>query len=213
MLKTSFTLLASATLFAAPAVAADFAGPRAEIRLGFDKTTIDLGYDDGFDTASGSGHDSGFGLGAELGFDAALGSRVRGGVYAGVEGSTTKECSELFGEDEACLRLGRNFTAGARLGVVASPRIMVYAKGGYSNGQLRATYEDFLDSSYNFDEHANRGGFHVGGGVEVAVNASSYVRAEYVRTNYNDYRYDDGFEALTIDSHRDQLFVGFGLRF
>ena len=205
-------LAAVSTLVATPAFAADFAGPRVEGRLGFDKTTISLGISDGVDSFKDKGHDSGVNVGVEAGYDAKVGKLVAG-VYAGAEIATTKECGELYGNDESCLKMGRNFTLGARLGAAVSPSALLYVKGGYSNGQLKATYEDFADSSFNSTEKANRGGFHFGAGAEFALSASTYVRAEYVRTNYNDYDYSDGEIDLKIDSHRDQAVLGFGLRF
>ena len=95
----------------------DFTGPRAEARIGVDRTTLELSYDDGETAVDGEDHDDGFGLGAEIGYDVAIGGSAVIGGYAGIEAATTKECSEVFGEDEACLKLGRNFTAG----VVSAP--------------------------------------------------------------------------------------------
>lgn len=213
-MRTKFlAALGAATVIASPAFAADFAGPRAEIRGGWDRTTIDVEYDDGEDSFSDDGHDTGFALGGEVGYDFAIGTSVVAGPYAGVEWATTKECSEVYGDDKACLKLGRNFTLGGRIGAVVSPTILLYAKGGYSNGQLKATYEDFLDSDFNYSDKENRDGFHFGLGGEMAVGSTGYVRAEYVRTNYNDYDNTEDGVDIKIDSHRDQLLLGFGLRF
>jgi outer membrane immunogenic protein len=212
MLKT--VLLATAALVAAtPAMAADFAGSRAEARIGWDRTTIDLSFDDGETAFDGKGHDDGFGLGAEVGYDLALGNKAIIGAYAGAEWASTKECSEVFGNDEACLKLGRNFTLGARLGATVTPQALVYVKGGYSNGQLKATYEDFADSDFNTSEKANRDGFHLGLGGEYNVSETGYVKAEVVRTNYNDADSSDEFVEAKLDARRTQVLVGFGLRF
>jgi outer membrane immunogenic protein len=135
------------------------------------------------------------------------------GAYAGIEGATTKQCSPIFGNDEGCLRLGRNLTVGARVGAKVSPLAMLYVKGGYSNGQLRATYRDFDDPTFNWSEHTNRGGYHFGAGGEIAVGPQGYVRLEYVRTNYNGYHYSDPGVRFSVDGHRDQVLAGFGLRF
>jgi outer membrane immunogenic protein len=213
-MRTSIvTLFASTALIAVPATAAGFSGPRAEVRGGFDRTTVDLSYDDGVDSLSGDDHKDGFNLGAEVGYDALVGKGVVAGAYAGVEFATTKTCSEVFGNDKACLKLGRNFTLGARLGANVSPSTLIYVKGGYSNGQLKAKYTNFDDSTLNASDHANRGGFHFGAGAEVLVGSNGYVRAEYVRTNYNDYDYSDSDFAAGIDTHRDQVLLGFGMRF
>ncbi len=205
--------LGAASLASSPAFAAGFTGPRAEVRGGWDRFTIDVDYDDGFDEFSDDGDDTGFNLGAEVGYDFPVGGKAIAGAYAGAEWATTKECGEVYGDDKACLKLGRNFTLGGRIGAVVSPTILLYAKAGYSNGQLKATYEDFLDSDFNYSDKANRDGFHFGLGGEMAVGSTGYVRAEYVRTNYNDWDSSEDGVDIKVDSHRDQLLLGFGLRF
>lgn len=210
-----FLLVATtaAALVATPAAAQQFTGPRAEARLGFDRTSLDLDATiDGEDFA-GDGHDSGLLYGMEVGYDAQLAGGLVLGAYAGIEGSQAKECTAFYGNDKACLKLGRNLTLGARVGGAVSPTILLYAKGGYSNGQLRLTYRNEDDSTLDFSDHANRGGFHFGAGIEAAVAKSTYVRAEYVRTNYDDYDYSEGADRVTLDGHRDQAVLGFGLRF
>ena len=213
MRKSILLFITSASIIASPAAAAGFAGARAEVRGGFDRTTIDLSYDDGVDSLSGNDHKDGFNLGAEVGYDTLVGKGVVAGAYAGVEFATTKVCSEVFGNDKACLKLGRNFTVGARLGAKVSPSAILYVKGGYSNGQLRAKYSNFDDPTLNDSTHSNRGGFHVGAGAEMLIGSNTYVRAEYVRTNYNDYKYADSDFTAGIDAHRDQVLLGFGLRY
>ena len=212
MLKT--VLLATAALVAAtPATAADFDGPRAEVRLGWDRTAIDLSVDDGTTSVDGKGHDDGFGLGAEVGYDALIGGKAIIGASAGAEWATTKECGAVFGDDEACLKLGRNFTLGARIGAAVTPQALLYVKGGYSNGQLKLTYEDFDASGVDTIGKANRGGFHFGLGGEFNVSKTGYVKAEVVRTNYNDYDQSDEFAAVKLDARRTQALLGFGMRF
>jgi outer membrane immunogenic protein len=213
-MRKSIAFLVTVTAFmATPALATNMIGPRAEARVGWDRTTIDVAYDDGVDSISGDGHKSGLNLGAEIGYDAPLSPTLIAGAYAGVEFATTKKCSEVFGNDAACLKLGRNFTVGGRLGAKVSPLTMLYIKGGYSNGQLKASYRNDDDATLNFSTHTNRGGFHVGIGGEYALSSQTYVRAEYVRTNYNDYDYSDADIDASIDAHRDQLLLGFGLQF
>lgn len=211
--SNAMLVMMATSVFAGPALAADFAGPRAELRGGWDRTTLDLHYDDGIDSFKEDGHDDGVNFGAEVGYDAPIGPSMIAGGYAGVEFATTKECSEIFGNDEACLKLGRNFTVGARLGGKISPAAMLYIKGGYSNGQIKATYENSDDPSWNGSDRASRGGFHFGLGGEMAFGPNTYVRAEYVRTNYNDYDYSDSDFDIRLDAHRDQLILGFGARF
>lgn len=212
MSKTLYILLGCTVLMSAPAAAADFAGPRAELRGGWDKTTLTGSYDDGTDSYSEDASKSGVNLGAEIGYDALISPTVIAGAYAGIEGATTKECSAVFGNDEACLKLGRNFTAGARVGAKVGTLVLLYVKGGYSNGQLRATYENATDPTLDFSTHSNRGGYHLGVGSELAIGQHGYVRAEYVRTNYSGYDYSDPDFGVGLDGHRDQVLLGFGIR-
>lgn len=207
------TAAAAAALVSSQAVASDFSGPRFELRGGWDQTTLGASYDDGADRYSVSGHKSGLNLGAEVGYDVPTNSQLLAGVYAGVEGSTAKRCSEVYGDDAACLKLGRNFTLGARVGGKVSPKVALYVKGGYSNGQLKGTYRNTDDPTLDFSDHTNRGGYHFGAGVETAVGPQGYVRAEYVRTNYNAYTYASPDFRVRLSGHRDQALAGFGLRF
>ena len=213
MRNFSFILCTVAAVIATPATAASFSGPRAEARVGWDRTTLDLSYQDAEDSLSGSGHKSGYDVGAEVGYDYQSASGFVAGAYAGVDYASTKKCSAVFGDDRGCLKLGRNFTVGARVGAKVSPLIMLYAKGGYSNGQIKATYHNSDDPTLDFGDHANRGGYHVGAGAEFALGQQGYIRAEYVRTNYSDYDYSDPDFKVSVDGHRDQALLGFGLRF
>jgi outer membrane immunogenic protein len=212
MNKTSVILFASAAFIASPAAATNFAGPRAELRGGWDNTSIKVSYDDAVNAFSGHGSKGGFNLGAEVGYDAAVSRTIVAGAYAGIEGATTKDCSPVLGNDNGCVKLGRNFTLGARLGAAVSGNTLLYLKGGYSNGQIRESYNNADDPTQDFDDHANRGGFHFGAGAELAIGMG-YVRAEYVRTNYNGYDYSGSNVTATAHGHRDQALLGFGVRF
>lgn len=212
MYKSISLLFACTALFAAPASAANFAGPRLELRGGWDKTTLNGTFDDGVDRISAHGSKSGFNIGAEVGYDALISPTIIAGAYAGIEGATTKRCFSVIGNDQGCLKLGRNFTAGARLGSKVGSKGMFYVKGGYSNGQLRATYHNADDPTLDFSDHTNRGGYHLGLGGELAVGQHGYVRAEYVHTNYNGQNYTSPDFRLSVDAHRDQLLLGFGVQ-
>lgn len=219
MFKHIYVFLASSAVLVAPATAAgaaagaSFAGPRVEVRGGWDRTTLSASYDDGVDSFSGKGHKSGLDVGGEIGYDTPLSPSLLAGIYGGIEVANTKKCSEVFGDDRACLKLGRNLTAGVRLGAKIAPAAMFYVKGGYSNGQLKASYTNADDPTLNFSAHSNRDGFHLGIGGEAAVGQHAYVRLEYVRTEYSGFSYSDPAFDLTLDGHRDQILAGVGVRF
>lgn len=209
---TVLSALAASALVASPAIAAEGAGLRFEGRVGVERLTLDAKYGDGTTTLSESGHDSGFELGIEGGYDVALGNAGLVGVYAGIEGATTKDC--VYSDTEKfCLLPGRNLTAGVRAGARLSPKIALYAKAGYSNGQLRATYEDEAEPDVIYKWKGNRGGMHFGGGVESALSATTYMRVEYVRTNYSAFKGTEGAFSASLDSRRDQILIGGGVRF
>lgn len=202
-------------VFAAPAVAQDFSGARVEGRLGYDRVGLGFDVSDGVDEVSLGGNTDGLAYGAEVGFDVQTGSSLVVGAYVGGDLTTTKVCSEVYGEDEACLKAGRNFTIGARIGMPVSANALLYAKGGYSNGQLKLTYEDFEDILEDFVVSDKRGGWHVGAGAEVALPTAdgTYIKVEYVYTNYNSSEWDAEDASVAIDGDRHQALAGFGFRF
>ncbi|UYY57147.1 outer membrane protein [Sphingomonas sp. S2-65] len=194
------------------AAAVSFSGARIEARVGLDHPTISLEATDGVDSIDESVGKSGIAYGGEIGFDAMMSINSFAGVYAGVEGASTKECTEVYGGDEACLKAGRNFTAGVRGGFVLGTSTALYAKGGYSNGRVRITYEDPAFPEDNFDLGDNLDGFHVGAGVEFS-RGRFYGKLEYAYTNYGDYEYEDEDLGAALDLDRHQVVAGVGLRF
>lgn len=212
MKKLMFAPLA-ALLVVVPAQAAEFTGPRVEARAGWDQIGIDVAYDDGADDFAGSGNSDDLGYGVEVGYDFAIGGKGIAGVYAGVDFSDNKVCSEVFGEDEACLGAGRNFTLGARAGVAVGSKALVYAKAGYSNGKLTLRYDDFEDILEDFKVSETRDGFHLGAGAELGLGKSAYAKLEYAYTSYNGAGYDDGDLSAEMDSDRHQVVAGIGFRF
>ncbi|MES2055191.1 MAG: porin family protein [Pseudomonadota bacterium] len=136
---------------------------------------------------------TGFGYGVEAGYDAALSGFVLG-AYVGIEGATTKIC-----ELSTCIKSGRNLTAGVRAGAVVGNGLL-YAKGGYTNGRLKVQDTDLSGTA---------DGFHLGVGYEYNVSAKTYVKAEYVYTNYS---VGDDL-GTNVDLQRHQGVIGVGFRF
>jgi outer membrane immunogenic protein len=185
-------LLASVAMFAAatPAMAQEATeaftgGARIEARAVLDHVKFSVDDD--------SVGRTGFGYGVEAGYDGTF-SGVVVGAYAGIEGSTAKLC-----DSGDCIKAGRNITVGVRAGGVVGKGLL-YVKGGYTNGRL--TIEDT-------DLGANADGFHLGAGYEVNVSANTYVKAEYVYTNYS---VGDTLGS-NVDLQRHQGLVGVGFRF
>ena len=199
-------LIAAATLLGASAACAGtFTGPWVDLRGGFDSVEL---------RASGNGASiassrSGFVYGGAAGFDFALGSKAVAGLEVGGYGTTTKVCSAVYGNDQACLKAGRDLEVLARLGFKAGASTLVYGLAGYANGRISATYVDFANSANNGSASATGGGVRVGAGVEQSFG-KAFAKAEYRYTSYN--KSDLGFGA-NIGFNRNQVLVSAGYRF
>jgi outer membrane immunogenic protein len=210
-MKTVYLLAAGATaLVATPAFAQEFTGPRVEARVSYDQvdfTIRDLD-DEDEDTRDTGFEIDGPAYGVELGFDAGAGN-ARFGGYVGADMSRARECvfEEDDEEEEACIRGRRNFNAGVRGGFVAGGSALLYLKGGYSQANFRASFEDEDGDIQRNSESFS--GFHLGGGVEGRLTPNLYLKAEYVFTKYG----AETDEDLRTRANRDQFTVGLGFRF
>jgi outer membrane immunogenic protein len=219
-----FAVLLAASAMASPAFAQDdetsFTGLRLEARGGWDNVRSRVTIpdpDDADETVSVRATDSAPGYGAEIGYDVQLG-RIVVGAYGGVDASGALRCAVVTEDDLACVDTGRNITAGVRAGAVIGSNLLVYAKGGYSNGGIGFNYDadtDVATSRVVADNRA-RNGYHFGGGVELAFTPNFYGRLEYEQTRYSRLTWvdptDDDF-ILGIRARRQQVTAGLGFRF
>jgi len=178
--------------FAAPAMAQDsgrapFTGVRVEGLLGWDRPQ------------SGGDHRDGLLYGGGVGYDFQAGRAVLG-LEGEASGSTAKDCVSNFAAagDRLCTRTGRDLYVGGRVGALVAPSTLLYAKAGYTNARVRATY-DLAGTTTRTGQ--NLDGFRVGGGVEQAVGSRSFVKVEYRYSNYEK------------DVDRHQVVAGVGFRF
>jgi outer membrane immunogenic protein len=192
--------VALAASFAAPAMAQDagvaFDGPYVAAMAGYDNINIE--------TPIGSGSDDGILFGGVVGFDKNI-----NGVVLGVEGeyadSNVKESVEnvLTLGDRASLKTGRDLYAGIRLGGEIVPGFLIYAKGGYTNAKVKASYEDANVLVTGSDRLE---GYRLGAGVE--TNVSGFLaRLEY---RYSDYGH---YENTGLQPDRHQVAALIGYRF
>lgn len=172
-MKKLIALAALATAaFTTPAMANDFAGPRVEVTAGADDVT------GGVDTTD-------IAYGAVLGYDLQFGK-----VVVGAEATA----ANVFEKAD----LG----AAARLGYTLNQNVLAYTRVGYSNLERPQTCTPRIGNTPAVCRNtANLEGLTVGGGLEVKLVGSTFVKAEY---RYSDF---DG----NVGRHGG--LVGFGLRF
>lgn len=195
--------LSAGALAAVPAAAADFSGLRVEAYGSRDAASVKGDFNSGSSVFDRDAED--FAFGGEAGYDLQLGN-VLVGAYAGIDLPDNETCGALAGNDELCVEGKRNYTLGARVGVPLGSRLLVYGKAGLSNGSFKAAYRDFQNQANDFTGTDDVGGWHVGGGAEFAVAGPFFVKAEYLRTAYNE-------TAEGGDVKRNQVKLGAGLRF
>src|SRR5690349_7361441 len=150
MRKLIFAALLAATA-ATPAFAQDapsVGGFRIDGIVGYDRANIE---DEGTD---------GVLYGVGVGYDFQVGNAVLG-IEAEASDSTSSECASVgaFANDELCVRAGRDLYVGGRVGAVVGSNTLLYAKAGYFNARVRATYDDGAGNGVaDFDARDNLDG-------------------------------------------------------
>ena len=215
--------VAGATL-ATPAFAQDtvnpvFTGPRIAVLGGYD--AIRPGSSEDSDIDGDDQTVDGFLYGGEIGYDFAA-----GGALIGIEGEINDSTGkvEVNSTDPDFFGFGRVSTSrdlyiGARAGILATPRTLVYVKGGYTNAKL-----DVVASDGTTEETGDfkLDGYRLGAGVEQAIGngflSNGFVKLEYRYSKYSDAKFDfAGGGATTdtfdIDTDRHQVVAGVGIRF
>lgn len=187
-------------------------GFRAELQTGLDQISMHQHTDVGTSGDTSEQKDDGIHYGGEIGYDVDL-SGFTLGAYAGLADSSTKECAEVFTEVQTCAKSGRNITLGVRAGVKVTPGILLYARGGYSNGQVKLDYIDYVTPANSFGVSDEMDGYHIGAGVQVDLLANVYARLDYVHTDYSDYRIKEGSATIVGGVNRDNVLLGVGFRF
>jgi outer membrane immunogenic protein len=211
------TLAATTAAVAIPAAAqtADgpFTGPRAGVILGYDALRPGDTQDSMIRGDQGS---DGFLYGGDIGYDMAFNN-----IVVGVEGEITGSTGRVDNDPRdpsnfgyGRVKAGRDLYAGARIGFIAAPTTLVYAKVGYTNARLDLTRNDTTtETGANF----NLDGYRLGAGVEQSLTPRTYAKLEYRYSNYGDarLRYPNGASTGTfgVDTDRHQVAAGLGFRF
>ena len=209
---------ASAAALAAPAAAQDndaFTGPRVEALVGYDisrpGSTEDIDNADDLDQSVDD-----IAYGAAIGYDFAMGGLVVGveGEYLESEAKTEYDTTGFNDFGVGNIEAGRDMYVGARVGVLATPSTLVYAKGGYTNARynLLAT-----DNTTDRGSNVDLDGWRVGGGLEQSFGGNLYAKAEYRYSNYGEGEFEapSGLETdrFDVDVDRHQVMFGLGYRF
>ncbi|MBU2032267.1 MAG: outer membrane beta-barrel protein [Alphaproteobacteria bacterium] len=216
LLVAGSALSISAPVMAQDAVDGTFTGPRAEIIAGYDSSTAGSSIDDDANVDNDQSIE-GVVYGGALGYDFNA-----GGVVLGVEGEYTGSTADVeFADGDfegfglGNVETGRDLYVGARVGVLAQPDLLVYAKGGYTNASYNIRS---ASGTQTFDQDIRADGYRVGAGVEYALTGQSFVKLEYRYSNYSDAEIDFGGDApntdnFDIDTDRHQVVAGVGFRF
>jgi outer membrane immunogenic protein len=227
MRKLTLALFAAGSALASTAASAQdaptnpvFTGPRVAILGGYD--AIRPGSSEDSDIDGDNQTVDGFLYGAELGYDFAA-----GGALIGIEGEISDSTGKVQANstDPNFFGFGRVATdrdlyIGARAGILATPRTLVYVKGGYTNARLDVTASD---GTVRSDANFKLDGYRVGAGVEQAFGggtgllANGFFKLEYRYSNYNDAKFNyargGSSGSFDIDTDRHQVVAGVGIRF
>jgi outer membrane immunogenic protein len=134
----------------------------------------------GWDKTQG---EDGFAYGVTAGYDLALTPRVTVGPEVSFGDSTVGDQG---------VEASREIAASLRAGYVVTPQVLAFGKVGYTNARI-----EFAGLG-----HSSLEGVRYGGGLEYAVTPTTYISAEYQRSEY-----EDDFGG------RDAAIVGIGFRF
>lgn len=208
----------SAMAFAVPAAAQDdatFTGPRVEALVGYDSnrpgSTADIDNNDAIDQSI-----DGVAYGVGAGYDFDLGSAVVGieGEYVRSEAQTDFDTTGFTTFGVSNIDAGRDLYLGARVGFKATPRTLVYVKGGYTNAKYNVLA---TDNTTDTDTDINLDGWRAGAGVEFAISPHLYVKGEYRYSQYQEGEVEapSGLESdrFDVDVDRHQAMFGVGARF
>lgn len=220
MKKILAALAVGVTLPACPALAQDvqatFTGPRVEATVGWDKSRSGSTVDDDA-TRDLDQSINGIVYGGGVGFDAALGDSLVIGAEAELTDSTANADNDgvpntfNLGRVEA----GRDIYVGARAGFIVGEKMLVYAKGGYTNARFNLVG---TDGTVDLDQRLDTDGWRLGAGVETAIGENAFAKIEYRYSNYNEAEFDFNGQTpdssrFNIDTDRHQVVASVGFRF
>jgi outer membrane immunogenic protein len=201
-------ILCVALCAAVPGHAADFTGVRVEGRVGYDRLGLKLS---GNGNSGSSGKD-GVAYGVGIGYDIGLSSRFIVGGEADVDLASGTQCARFNLNNQFCLGNKRDFEASGRVGYKFAGNPLIYIKAGYANARLPGLVSTIGFAGTSADS-ANKSGYRIGTGVEVAISRMIYAKGEYRYTGYGTDIVAVANTATRIKLDRNQLIAAIGVRF
>lgn len=146
-----------------------------------------------------NGSEEGVVFGINAGYDVESASAFGGVEIEASESTVSVSDEDLFDDgDEFSISAGRDLYAGLRAGArVGNGKI--YVKGGYTNLQLNANYDDGSDDESVGDD---MDGFRVGAGGEFGIGTNMAVRIEYRYSSYGELEFEDEATGASFDRHQ-----------
>lgn len=221
-MKNSVALLAAASIaaLASPVAAQDkdpFSGFRVGAEVGYDM--LRSGSSEDVDDTRDLRQDiDGVNYAAVIGYDAPVGENLRIGAEASFGDSSAKW--ENDSNQPTVFNLGRvnaerEIYVGGRVGLVTSPDLMLYAKGGYTAQRFGI---QGTDGTVVSNQRLDTDGWRVGAGAEYALSNNMYGGLEYRYSNYAKGELDFNGETpdtsrFDLDTDRHQVVATLGVRF
>lgn len=191
-LATAAVAVLAVGLGATSAHAEEFVGPRVEATVGWNQLRFDLQ-----NLPSESETNSELGWGFAAGYDVPLGTSLIAGVEAGISFADDKYSFD-DGSSRRFYDGSRDIALMGRLGTRLGSNALAYLAAGYTNYRADESVEI---GGVSTTQTVNLDGLRLGGGLEVALTPSTYLKSEYRHSIYED------------DISRNEILTGIGFRF
>ncbi len=143
---------------------------------------------------------------AVFGFDRQIGDRWVIGAFADFDWSDLDRGNEHIWNS---MTISRAWSVGGRLGLLVSPRMMVFATGGFTQAHFRNDGWWDIDGWADGRNSRNFNGYFVGGGLEVMLRSNFFLRGELRYADYGEETtntYNDGSFSY-VDREDAEIFT------
>lgn len=114
----------------------------------------------------------------------------------------------LSDTDTFSQKVSGSFNVSLRPGYYVTDNTMIYGRVGYSWTKFNTTYTDSL-STVSLNNSKTRGGWAVGGGIEVNLTGQLGLRGDYVYTRYSNFTMTNSVnQSATFKPSTNSLTVG-----